>query len=87
MSHSSENEQRNLERFTPLMYQLKKSGESNSPTHAMKCDVVGQEPGCYPYPKADQRVSPNENENGTEEEEDLGPTFPHNGCFKPKKLL
>jgi hypothetical protein len=86
---SDEENQKNLERFSPLLYQLKKSGESTSPTHSMKCDIVGQEPGCYPYPSGDQRQSPNSVKT---EEQDDSVTLPEDICerpvnFKPKKLL
>ena len=53
-SRSEEERQRIKERFTPLMYQLKKSGESSSGNHTMKCDIIGQEVGAYPYPKEDR---------------------------------
>jgi len=63
---SDEENQRNLERFSPLLYQLKKSGNSNSNNHAMRSEVVGQEPGAYPYPSGDQRSSPNSTESESE---------------------
>jgi len=71
--------QRNLERFTPLLYQLKKSGESISGNHSMKCDIIGQEVGAYPYPKEDRESGNGLNDN-TIKEEKLPP-------FLPKKLL
>jgi len=81
---SDEENQRNLERFSPLLYQLKKTGESTSPTHSQKCDIIGQEVGAYPYPSNDKRQSPN----SVKEEENTTIVPLDNGsCFKPKKLL
>ena len=84
---SDEENQRNLERFSPLMYQLKKSGESASSNHSMRCDIVGQEVGAYPYPSGDKRESPNEIE--IEEQDPLIPPSkpPTGACFKPTNLL
>ena len=59
---SDKENQRNLERFTPLFYQLKKSGESSSGNHSMKCQIIGQEVGAYPFPKG-ARQSRNDNLN------------------------
>jgi hypothetical protein len=56
---STEENQRNIERFTPLMYQLKRSGPSVSQNHSQKQDIIGQEPGAYPYPSGDGRISSN----------------------------
>lgn len=81
---SDEENQRNLERFTPLIYQLKKSGDSSSPTHSMKCDVIGQEPGVYPYPSGEGRISGNGLDDNFEESVEV--EIP-NQCFKPKRLL
>jgi hypothetical protein len=81
---SDEENQRNLERFSPLLYQLKQSGDSNGQTHSKKCDIIGQVPGSYPYPSGDQRQSPN---NVEEEEVEENEVHPNGACFKPKKLL
>jgi len=86
---SEEENQRNLERFTPLMYQLKKSGNSESPTHSMRCDVIGQEPGSYPYPSGDGRVSANDTGQSQEndEEDDDTSNVPPQTCFRNQKYL
>ena len=80
---SEEEKRRNLERFTPLLYQLTKSGESTSMVHSMKCDIIGQEPGAYPYP-VENRISSNETSSGEEETVEIEIPPP---CFKAKKLL
>jgi len=64
---SAEENLKNLERFTPLLYQNKKSGNAISTTHSMYCEIVGQEPGEYPYP-IENRISSNETSSGEEEE-------------------
>jgi len=81
---SEEENQRNLERFTPLLYSLKKSTDNSGQTHSMKCDIIGQEPGMYPYPNDDKRISGNGFDYEPEEIEiDITPDV----CFKPRKLL
>lgn len=87
MSDRSNIENRhNLERFSPLMYQLKKSTSSSGITHSMKCDVIGQEPGAYAYPSGDKRSSPN---NFVEDTEERGviKEFVNGAHFKTRKLL
>ena len=66
---SEEENQRNLERFNPLMYQMKGSTDAASPTRSSTCDIVGQEPGCYAYPSGDQRIT--SNDQGLLEEENV----------------
>ena len=81
---SDRENQKNLERFSPLLYQLKKSGDSSSMIHSMKCDIIGQEPGAYPYPSNTTRTSPN---SITEESEEITIDISGPVCFKPKRLL
>ena len=66
---SDEENKRNLSRFTPLMYQMKGSTGASGQTRSKNRDIIGQEPGCYPYPSGDKRESPSvtEDETGTKE--------------------
>jgi hypothetical protein len=79
----SEN-QRNLERFSPLMYQLKKSGNSNSNNHSQRNEIVGQEPGAYAYPSGDKRSSPNST---ASESEDIIMRLRSGKLFSNQRLL
>ena len=86
-NRSDEENQRNLERFSPLMYQLKKSTGASGQTHSMKCDIIGQEPGYYAYPSGDKRSSPNDAEDTEAAPSDIPSSIENGTCFKPKKLL
>jgi hypothetical protein len=80
---SDKENQRNLERFSPLLYQLKKSGGGDGQTHSQQNEVVGQQPGCYPYPRGDQRESPKDEI----VDEQITIAIKTGKCFEPKKLL
>jgi hypothetical protein len=81
---SDEENQRNLERFSPLMYQLKQGGTSNSNNHPRMNELIGQEPGAYPYPSGDQRVFPNAT---LSENEEIIMKLRNGKLFKNQKFL
>jgi len=81
---SEEENQRNLERFAPLQYQLKKSSGASGQNHSQQNELIGQEPGVYPYPKGDQRQTPNKDK---KEDTTIHISIESGVCFKPERLL
>jgi hypothetical protein len=78
----SEN-QINLSRFSPFQFQLKKSSGASGQNHSQQCEILGQEPGAYPYPKGDRRVTQNNKPVDTT----IHTSIEAGACFKPSKLL
>lgn len=85
LSERSDSEnQRNLERFTPLLYQMGGSTDSEGITRSASFEIVGQEPGAYAYPSNEKRISGNGFNTETEE---IIINLNNGLCFKPIRLL